>query len=176
MIDIETEFHSIIADLKAGKRPNRVYTSDDFVVFQSAFSTAANHKQWQELIPILCILDNTITLNNIIYPELLKCLNECDHQEVLVLSLGVARRQIIDEHHKRGERLPMDFLESLEKLIGHENPEVFEWSLRLIESLGSQSIFFKAPILAAKPGFFARFNQHRKACKEIIELLERRWA
>lgn len=175
MIDINNQFQAVIKDLQAGKRPNCTYTKEDIQVFKDEFAKLNESRDWQQLIPLLCILDNTITLDHEIYPELMDCLKNCDDEEVLILSLGVARKQIIDEHHKRGERLPFDFLELLEGFIGHSNPEVFEWNLRLIESLGSQSIFFKKVVLDAKPGFFARFNQHKKACTEIIELLERRW-
>ncbi len=175
MIDINEHFQAVIKDLQAGKRPNRTYTKEDFQDFKKHFASINEEGKWQELIPLLCLLDNTITLDKIIYPEIVYCLNQCHNTEVLVLTLGVARKQIIDEHHKRSERLPFDFLETLQGLIGHENPEVFEWTLRLIESLGSQAIYFKGDLQKAKPGFFARFNNHKKACVEIIELLERRW-
>ncbi|WP_419172214.1 hypothetical protein [Halobacteriovorax sp.] len=175
MIDINEQFQAVIKDLQSGKRPNCSYSKQDIKVFKDEFIRLNDKRDWQALIPLLCILDNTITLDHELYPQIIHAIKECDDNEVLVLILGVARKQIIDEHHKRGERLPFDFLEVLEGLIGHSNPEVFEWNLRLIEGLGSQSIFFKEAILKAKPGFFARFNQHKKACTEIIELLERRW-
>ncbi|MFG1505864.1 hypothetical protein [Halobacteriovorax sp. ZH5_bin.2] len=175
MIDIDEQFRAVIADLQAGKRPNCTYTKEDFSLFKARFEELNREENWEALIPLLCLLDNTITLDHIIYPEIMNCLALCHDPEVLTLCLGVARKQIIDEFHKRGERLPFEFLETLEKLVGHQNPEVFEWALRLIESLGSQSIYFKKAVLEAKPGFFARFNQHKKACVEIIELLEHRW-
>ena len=90
------------------------------------------------------------------------------------MALGVARKHIIEARHKDGYRMEMDFLEVLKETLDHEDYEVKEWSLRLIEGLGSQSLFFKEQVLSIKPKL-TLFNEHKKMVKEIIELLEKRW-
>ena len=174
-MDIDAVFNNIITELKDGKRPLVKLSEADLKHLSEKWSSINNTKNWDELFKILCILDNTTSLSSLFTEEINRTLTESKDAQTLVLVLGVARKHIIDESHKRGERIKMDFINVLKSFLGHDNPEVLEWTLRLIEGLGSQSIILKNDVLNAKPGFMAIFNEHKKAAKQIIELLEKRW-
>jgi len=174
-MNIEAVFKQIIADLQANKRPQIKLSEDDLAHLAQAWEEVNNTKNWSDLFQILCILDNTVTLSSIFQKVILTTLKECHDSETLVLVLGAARKHIIEESHKRSERIKIDFLNALKDLLQSKDPEVLEWTLRLIESLGSQAIFLKEDVIAAKPGFMAIFNEHKKAAKQIIELLEKKW-
>lgn len=174
-MNIEAVFNDIIADLQANKRPQIKLQQEDLEHLAKSWQEINQSEQWADLFKILCILDNTISLSPIFTTSILETLEKCRDSEILVLVLGAARKHIIDESHKRGERVQMNFLNGLKNLLQHKDPEVLEWTLRLIESLGGQAIILKSDVLAAKPGFMAVFNEHKKAAKQIIELLERKW-
>jgi hypothetical protein len=174
-MNIEEVFSQIITDLQANKRPLIKLTEQDLDTLASAWHDIIESKNWKGLFKILCILDNTVTLSPKFFDQINTTLRECDDEEIMVLTLGAARKHIIDENHKRGERVKMEFIKTLKALLSHGSPEVLEWTLRLIEGLGSQSIILKEDVLAAKPGFMAIFNEHKKATKQIIELLEKKW-
>lgn len=174
-MNIEEKFNQIISDLQANKRPQIKLSDADLDSLATAWDKILENQEWNALFQILCILDNTITLSPKFFTQINKTLTQCPDEQTVVLTLGAARKHIIDECHKRGERVNMEFLNTLKSLLAHENAEVLEWTLRLIEALGSQSIILKEDVLASKPGFMAIFNEHKKAAKQIIELLEKKW-
>jgi len=77
---------------------------------------------------------------------------------------------------QKGLRLEFEFLETLKPLLRHRDPEVVEWTLRLIEGCGPQGIYFLREFDTIKPPPWKWFNSHQRAVREIIALLERRWA
>lgn len=174
-LDINKIFNEIIESLKKGERPLLKFEENEIEEINSEFKNIVHQKKWSELFPILCILDNCQTLSDAFTEAINGVLANCDDQEILVLTLGVSRKHIIEFNHKKGNRVPFDFIKSLKEKLSHQDPEVLEWTLRLIESLGSQSIILKEDVLKNKPGIGAIFNQHKKASKQIIELLEKRW-
>jgi hypothetical protein len=95
---------------------------------------------------------------------------------LIVFAMNCARKHIIDARFQRGQRLDYEFLELLKKLLFHSNPEVVEWTLRLIESCGNQGVYFLKEFDKIKPPPWKWFNAHQRAVREIITLLERRWS
>ncbi|EQC43767.1 hypothetical protein [Bacteriovorax sp. Seq25_V] len=174
-MNIDNVFNEVIEKLKQDIRPHLHLTTEDHVVLKNQWSQINESQNFQELFKILCILDNTNSLNLIHQENISHTLKNCNDEEISVLTLGVARKHIIEASHKNSNRVSMDFLEVLKHMLKTNSSETLEWTLRLIESLGSQSIILKPDVLKAKPGMLASFNSHKKAAKQIIELLERRW-
>lgn len=168
-------YNHIISLLKEGKRPQVQLNDEQKASLNQAWQTHLDSENHQELTKVLCVLDNTLTLCDSFSPVIYRSLEVIVDSDMQVMILGVARRHIIDHAHKKGERVPYDFIKVLEKKLSSNDPEVLEWTLRLIESLGNQSIILKESVLKAKPGMSALFNNHKKAAKQIVELLEKRW-
>lgn len=170
-MDIENLYQKVIEDLVKGKRPHLELSTEQIDLIKTELQNRSSKK---ELEPILCILDNSRTLSYEFYPGLLNILKNSKDSELLVMCLGASRKHIIECRHKDGHRMEIDFLNTLKDLLKFDHYEVKEWTLRLIESLGSQSIFLKDDVLSIKPKLTI-FNEHKKMTKELIELLEKRW-
>lgn len=168
-------YHDIIEKLKAGKRPLVKLSTEECHELREKLLQAANNQNKDELYPLLCILDNTQTFIPDLDQAFLIAFEKFQDSETLVLLLGCMQRHIIEYKAMGGNRLTMDFLKVLENGLRHEDPEVLEWTLRTIESMGSQGIFFKSIMKEVKPNVLAVFNKHKKASKQIIEMLEKRW-
>ena len=174
-MDIDKVFNEIIEKLKQDIRPHLPLTADDHQTLHESWSSINESQDFKQLFKILCILDNTNSLSLIHQQNITTTLLNSDDDEITVLTLGVARKHIIEAAHKNSNRVTIDFLEVLKQMLSTSSPETLEWTLRLIESLGSQSIILKEDVLKSKPGMLANFNSHKKASKQIIELLEKRW-
>lgn len=130
----------------------------------------------QKLEELLCIVEHSSSLYNKFEKNLLTVLNADIPDSHIVFALNCARKHIIEARFQRGQRLEYDFLETLKKLLFHRNPEVVEWTLRLIEGCGNQGIYFLREFDKIKPAPWKWFNSHQRAVREIITLLERRWS
>lgn len=184
-MQIELVFNDIIEKLKSEQRPQIKLSSEDHEYLNQALSAILKEANFKDpnLIKILCILDNTISLNTCYKANIIKLLNSClpyekekDCEEVIVLTLGVARKHIIEALHKDAQRIPIDVLDVFKILLSAKSGEIREWTLRNIESLGMQSFYLKEDVINSRPGFLKLFNQHNQACMQIIELLEKRWS
>jgi hypothetical protein len=76
---------------------------------------------------------------------------------------------------KSGVMISGVYFDLLKKLLKNKNPEVLEWTLRTIDSMGPMSLRLKKEVLEARPGLMKFFNQHQKSSSQIIELLEKQW-
>lgn len=168
-------YNDIIDKLKAGKRPLVKLNSGEMAQLRDDFHRAINANNSEELIPILCILDNTQNFIPELDEHFIRSFKAFTDANIHVLLLGCMQKHIIEFKGMQGNRLSMDFLKILEDGLRHEDPEVLEWALRIIESMGSQGIYFKSIIKEVKPSMMAVFNKHKKAAKQIIEMLEKRW-
>lgn len=168
-------YNDIIEKLKAGKRPLVKLSPSECDELREKFLSAANNQNKDELYPLLCILDNTQTFIADLDQAFLCAFEKFQDAQTLVLLLGCMQRHIIEYKAMRGNRLTMDFLNILDRGLRHEDAEVLEWTLRTVEAMGSQGIYFKATMKEVKPNMLAVFNKHKKASKQIIEMLEKRW-
>ena len=173
-MDFKSTFDKIISDLQKGARPQLVLSEADIIELNDRLNHLTSNYQEQQLVEVLCILDNSRTLSTKFSCALVTHIKEKRSSEELVMLIGVARRHIVEASHKQGNRVDFSFLEVLKELLHYENSEVVEWTLRVIEGLGSQSRFFKAEVKKIKPRFTI-FDGHKKANKEIIELMQGRW-
>lgn len=175
-MNIEILFNEIIEKLNRDERPLIKLSEDDHNFLREKWRQIIEAKNYNELVKIMCLLDNTFSLSTIHQQNILETLSHCDNDEITILCLGVARKHIIEANHKNSNRVDIDTLDIFKKLLTHKNPEVKEWTLRNIESLGAQSLYLKNDVLSAKPSFLKLLNENHRACAQIIELLEKRWS
>ena len=97
------------------------------------------------------------------------------NNDLVIYLLAASQKHVIGEALRTGDMIQEEYFQTLRELLKNKNPEVMEWTLRTIESLGPLSTRLKKEVLEAKPGFLKFFNQHQKASSQIIELLENQW-
>ncbi len=175
-MNLDSEFNRIIEKLKKNERPLTKYSEEEFSKLNSIWNDLLQEKKNHELTKIYCILDNTQNYSNIFSENIYQTFKLNNDPEIIIFNLSAASKHIINFHHKKGERVPFELIEVLKELLTHNNPEVLEWTLRTIEQLGSQAIFLKDDIINSKPGILSLFDKHKKASKQIIEMLEKRWS
>lgn len=181
-MDINTRYLEILDKLKKDERPLLKLTSEELDFLNHSWSELfkAQEISHESLFKILCILDNTISLSTIFSQNILKTLvldsKNKDNEQIVVLTLGITRKHIIEAYHKESRRIPIEVLDTFKTLLHAKSGEIREWVLRNIESLGSQSAYLRKEVLESRPGLLQLFNKHNQACVQIIELLEKRWS
>lgn len=137
---------------------------------------SVGQQDWGYLADILFLLDHSTITDRRFEPGLISILkrHELD-KDILIFALNASRKHIITARFKSGTRLDYTFLEPMQRLLYHPEPEVVEWVLRTIEECGNQGVYFLKDLDKIKPSPFKLFNKHYRAVREIIALLERRW-
>jgi hypothetical protein len=176
-LEIYTE---IIEKLKKDQRPKVVLTKELLAeikeVWELALKKGSSHINEQEQIKkILCILDNTQTTTSELNELFFKTLMEVKEKDLLIYTLSASQKHVIADSFKTGKMISFEYFDILKKLLSDKNPEIKEWTLRTIESLGPLSLRFQKEVLAAKPSFLKRFNQHQKRSFQLITFLENEW-
>jgi hypothetical protein len=170
MMDVPSTYKKIIDEIAKGHR-GLIRLSEEEAAFLSEELLCDNHTE-----EILCIIEHASLPSLKFEKNLMIFLNRSVSDQFLIFALNCARRHIIEARMVKGQRLEFDFLETLKKLLFHKNPEVVEWTLRLIEGCGNQGIYFLREFDKIKPPPWKWFNAHQRAVREIITLLERRWS
>ena len=96
--------------------------------------------------------------------------------EDMVWLLSAVRKNVMQARFKEGERLTHEFLESLGKLLHHQDKAVIEWALRTVEECGAQGIVFRPELAKIKPSLWSLWRAQNRTILELITFLERRWA
>ena len=169
-MNIETTYQKIIEELNKGHRGLVRLSDEDEVQLVGLL------ERKEKLLEVLCILEHSSGPSLRFGPSLISLLNSPLEDSLVIFSLNCSRRHIVEARFQRGLRLEFDFLETLKKLLFHQNPEVVEWTLRLIEGCGNQGIYFSREFAKIKPPPWKWFNPHQRAIREIIALLENRWS
>ena len=175
-MNLEKEFNSTIEKLKNNERPLLKYTSIQFEELNNTWTNLLSNENYSELFKVFCLLDNTQNYSDIFSENIFKTFDLTSDPQVIIYNLSAASKHIIAYNHQLGNRAPHDLVMKLKELLSHRDPEVLEWTLRTIEQLGSQALFLKDDIIKSRPGILAIFDKHKKASKQIIEMLEKRWA
>jgi hypothetical protein len=170
MMDVLSTYKKIIHEIGKGHR-GLVRLSEEEITFLS--EELLKERLTEE---ILCIMEHASLPSLKFEKNLLAFLNSSARDHLIVFALNCTRRHIIEARMVKGQRLEYHFLETLKKLLFHKNPEVVEWTLRLIEGCGNQGIYFLQEFDKIKPPPWKWFNSHHRAVREIITLLERRWS
>lgn len=173
-------YQDTIEKLKKGQRPQVKLTPELLaeikVEWEKALANGTDKVLQNETIKkILCILDNSQNTTDELNELFFKTLKQIKDHDLIVYALSASQKHVIAEALKNGKMISMEYFEILKTLLLDKNPEVKEWTLRTIETLGPLSMRLKNEVLAAKPGIMKLFNQHQKASSQLIEFLEQEW-
>lgn len=160
-------YQDTLIKLKNGQRPQ---------IKLSVLLVSELKANWQKsLLEVLCVLNHTqnstVEFNELIIATFHKELD----QEILIFLLGASQKHIISHSLTTGMMVPAEFFEILKNLLQTKKPEVLEWTLRTIESMGPLNRRLQNEIRKSKPGLNKLFNSHLRASDEIINLLEEQW-
>lgn len=144
---------------------------------KSEWQKAINNSQIDQaaLTKIFCILDNTQNYTSELNDLFFQTLSKIRDHELLIYALAASQKHVVNESLRTGAMIPTAYFERLKELLKNKNPEVLEWTLRTIESMGPLSMRLKNEVREAKPNFLKFLNAHQKSAGQIIELLENQW-
>lgn len=176
-ISLENLFQEVIQKLKKDERPRVMLTPEIIKKIKAEWVEILNESKIDKsrLHQILCILDNTHNLSTEFQELIIKTLAKVKDSETTIYTLAAAKKHIIEENLKNGVMIPQELMNQLKELLKSSNPEVLEWSLRTIDSLGPLGLRLQEEIKKNRPGIGAFFNKHKKNSLEIIDHLERQW-
>lgn len=160
-------YENTLNKLKMGNRPQIKLTPELIEGLKGKWQTDT-HK-------VLCILTHTQNSSSEFNELLIESFKVETNKETLIFLLGASEKQLISHALMTGNMMPSDFFLILKNLLTTKNPEVLEWTLRTIESMGPLSLRLKNEIKNARPSKMKFFNSHLRSCDEIINLLERQW-
>lgn len=168
-------YKEAIEKLKKGQRPQIKLTPELLSEIRQEWEKALAEKSTEAIRKALCILDNSQNTTSELNELFFKTLTEIKDHELIVYCLSASQKHVIADGLKTGTMISFEYFEILKKLLLDKNPEVKEWTLRTIETMGPLSLRLKKEVLAAKPGLLKMFNQHQKASAQLIEYLENEW-
>jgi hypothetical protein len=174
-MNLEEIYQNILEGLKLGHRSLKKFSPDELAELNGIYQQTLQTDPLK-LEKILCIIEHSSSLYAPFEKTILETLALDLPDHLRIFALNCARKHIIQERFKRGQRLHYDFLEALKKLLHSSSPEVVEWTLRTIEECGNQGVYFLKEFDKIKPAPWKWFNPHYRAVREIIALLERRWS
>lgn len=175
-MNIDELYQQTIDQLRGDRRAHLTFNQAQSERLRSEFHHACLQADTKSLTKILCLLEHAQVLRPLFDAEFLMAFAQFDHRpDLLILLLGTFKKQAIEARQKNGERLPFALLQALERLIEHPHPEVFEWVVRTIESMGSQSLYFQKILRKKRPNFLTSLNRHNKNAKMIIDLMLKKW-
>lgn len=173
---LEKHYLEVIEKLKKDQRPLIVLDAELIDELKARWDEALDKKDLTSMQKVLCLLDNTQTYNPAFATQFVRTIREISDRDTLIYLLGAAAKHMITEAQRKGDPINGDWTMSLEKMLETQDFELLEWVLRTIDQYGPQSIRFKEAILKRKPGWFLVFNEHKKNCRELIMMFERRWS
>ncbi|MGZ3788641.1 MAG: hypothetical protein ACXVLQ_08970 [Bacteriovorax sp.] len=180
-MDYQELYQETIEKLKRNERPLIKLTPELVEDLRTEWQKALEGATIDEasLEKILCILDNTQNtsqeFNECFFTTMEKLHDQLPDGDLLIYTLAASQKHVVAHALRTGIMIHGDYFLSLKKFLKSKNPEVLEWTLRTIESMGPLSLRFKNEVREAKPGFLKLFNQHQQAAFQIIELLEKQW-
>jgi hypothetical protein len=173
-MDLSQTYQNILNEIQLGHRALVRFSNDELEELNILLETSLNDPA--KLEAVLCVVEHSSSLYGKFEKNILMILNSPIPESLIIFALNCARKHIVEARFQKGQRLEYSLLEVLKKLLFHPNPEVVEWTLRLIESCGNQGVYFLREFDKIKPPPWKWFNPHQRAVREIITLLERRWS
>lgn len=168
-------YQDTLLKLKSGQRPQIKLNAEMIEGLKLEWQNALNTNASETITKILCILDNTQNTTSELNELFFKTLKTMKDSDLLVYTLSASQKHVIAEALKTGVMIPMEYFEILKNLLLSKNPEVKEWTLRTIETMGPLSLRLKKEVLNAKPGLMKLINSHQKKSAQLIEFLESEW-
>ena len=176
MVDVKTAYVQVMSLLQAQKRAIHSFPLEEL---SSLWGQALESQDFDSLKKILCLVKYSKEISPLfdsLFIETfhqLRKFQECD--KLIVFALGASWRHIIERSHKTGERIDHRFMDSLKALLNHKNPEILEWTLRTIDQMGGEALYFKDAIMKIRLGVGYFFQRNKKASFKIIQMLLKRW-
>ncbi|MDO9181749.1 MAG: hypothetical protein Q7U04_05045 [Bacteriovorax sp.] len=170
-------YNQIIEKLKKHERPLIKLTPELVAELKSEWHKALMSAKTDDTVikKILCILDNTQNMTSELNEEFIATFEKIKDQDLLIYTLAASQKHVIGESLRSGTMISAVYFEKLKELLKNNNPEVVEWTLRTIETMGPLSLRLVKDVRAIKPGIFKFLNQHQKSSSQIIELMEKQW-
>ena len=170
-------YQDTIEKLKRDARPLIKLTPELILDIKNEWQKILSEKNLDEsaLKKILCILDNTQNMTSELNELFIKTFEKVTSPDLLIYVLAASQKHVIAESLRTGNMITSAYLEKLKELLKNKNPEVLEWTLRTIETMGPLSLRFVAEVQAAKPGVNKFLNKHLKSSSQIISLMEKQW-
>ncbi|MDD4973300.1 MAG: hypothetical protein PHY93_03070 [Bacteriovorax sp.] len=167
----------IIDKLKKNERPLILLTPELIAELKAEWQRALSEINVDEIAlkKILCILDNTQNMTSELNELFIATFEKVRNQDLLIYTLAASQKHVIAQSLHTGNMISIAYFEKLKALLKNNNPEVVEWTLRTIETMGPLSLRLVNDVRAVKPGIFKFLNLHQKAASQIIELMEKQW-
>lgn len=175
-MNLQETYQKILSEIDQGHRGLQRFTTDELEEINTLLNESLKQQDHQKTEKILCLVEHSAGLFGKFEKALILALNSPIPDSLIIFTLNCARKHIIEARFQKGQRLDYEFLEAIKRHLFSKNPEVVEWTLRLIEGTGHQGIYFLKEFDKIKPGPWKWFNSHQRAVREIITLLERRWS
>lgn len=174
-MNLEQRYQDVVSRLQKGHRVLDKLESEEIEFLKNAL--LENRSNITQLEKVLCLIENTRTLTIKFEPELLELLSDFSlPKDITIYILNACRKHSISSRIKSGDRLTSEFMYGLKNLFQHEEPEVIEWTLRVVDECGPQGVFFYKDIKELKPTFTWIFNKHRRAIVQLVDMFHKRWA
>lgn len=179
-MDYQALYFDTIEKLKRGERPLIKLGAEHIVHLKQVWGEAIDEEiQVEKLRQILCILDNTQTMtrefDHHFFTTIEKLRVHTKYDELLIYTLAASQKHVVSEALKSGVMIPAIYFDQLKKILETKNPELLEWTLRTIESMGPLSLRLQKEVRSLRPSIFKLFNEHQKAAFEIVDYLEKEW-
>jgi hypothetical protein len=170
-------YTQIIDKLKKNERPLILLTPELIAELKAEWQKAlsAISPDEESLKKILCILDNTQNTTSEFNEQFIATFEKVRNQDLLIYTLAASQKHVIAQSLRSGNMISSAYFEKLKELLKNKNPEVVEWTLRTIETMGPLSLRLVNEVRAIKPGIFKFLNLHQTAAFQIIELMEKQW-
>ena len=174
-MDIDQYYKPLMEDLRQGKRVFFKAPKPVMKEISEYFAETVQNANKVEMRKVLCLVDHCQLPQTFFTDIICQALEKEDDPELIVFLLSSSTTHII-RRIKEGEiRAPESYLQSLQKLLTHSNPEVVEWNLRIIEQMPKLPNALKLIVLKNKPSVLKILDKHQKASRQIITMLEKRW-
>lgn len=172
-------YQEIIEQLKNGHRPHMGLdesTLEEVQTVLKEYSSIFEDPSHKERLKMaLCILDHSRKPIRSLLAPIVKILSDPKMPPFfLITTLGVSKKHVIGPILMEGQQIPTAFLNALESLLDHKEPEVVEWVVRCLEELGPRAKPLYGKLDEIKPGLHKIFNPHCRNIREIIHLMRSR--
>jgi len=176
-MNINEIYRATLIDLKAGNRPQLKWNFTEINSLQHEIENQLNSPIDEQILEMIyCILSNSQTTAIVFHGSLLRSYQQIKNNDQLIIYfLSACSNQILTHAERTGDLPPTHFYEIIKELLAHKNPEVLEWTLRIISLMGPSSLKFKSDILNLKPKLHRIFNQHQRNAFLIVDDIINHW-
>lgn len=176
-MDIEKVYKEIISELKRGGRGLKKFAQEDFVELRNSLAQAIKTKDEEKIQQILCLLENSTSSSGEFRDCLLQILKSEEFSaDLKIYALGASVKHVIQFSRLSGDKISYEYKQALKGLLKEKNPELVEWCLRTIDEMGNQALTLKEDIIESRPTILATFNRHKRASREIIDMILKKWS